>query len=433
MLLDLSLSATAIMLAYVLQPRMELGWVASNELQPGAYVAVLTYPWLVLLTSHIAGLHDPLAPRNRWQLIVRVTLAVACALTLYLLMLYWVSLMQLGRSILTRTVLLNIGLGVGSRLFLWGVAQAVPRKIGVFCDEARLARLRSVVEQAGMPYELVPYAPPTIEGRDVDAAVRFFVERDLDEVLVFTSAKTSFDRAVWRACLGAGIQVTDYTVYVEREFYKVPCEELDDAWILSVDLKWIHPFYLRFKRLMDIGLVLVVGTVSAPLLLLAMLAIKLEDGGPIFYGQTRTGLRGHSYRIWKLRSMRQDAERTGAVWASRGDPRVTWVGRLVRRTRIDELPQLWNVLVGEMSFIGPRPERPEFVDQLVTELPLFPMRHWVKPGITGWAQVNYPYGASIEDARQKLAYDLYYIKHASLLLDLHIVLRTIGAVMKGSR
>jgi lipopolysaccharide/colanic/teichoic acid biosynthesis glycosyltransferase len=131
--------------------------------------------------------------------------------------------------------------------------------------------------------------------------------------------------------------------------------------------------------------------------------------------------------------MRNDAEKGGARWASSGDSRVTAVGRFLRRTRIDELPQFWNVLKGDMSVIGPRPERPEFVEQLAKEIPMYPQRHWLKPGITGWAQINLPYGASVEDSQAKLCYDLYYLKHASLLLDLHIALRTLGVVMKGSR
>jgi len=432
MMLDVIFGAVAIFTAYVLQPHMALGWVASNGNQPGAFVAALTYPLLALLTMHIVGLHDPLGSRNHVQLLVKVIIAVACALILYLFLLYWTCLMQLGRSILSRTIVLNIALAFAGRLLVWRIAKSVPRRIGVFCDAVKSLRLFSVVAQTRLPCELVPFVSP-VSGTEPAEVVRFFAEQGIDEVLVFASSDSCFDKAVWVACLSEGIQLTDYIIFVEREFYKVPCDELDDSWILSVDLKWIHPFYLRFKRLTDIGLVLIVGLLSSPLLLFAMIMIKLEDGGPAFYWQIRTGLRGHPYRIWKLRSMRQDAEASGAVWASRSDTRVTLIGRIIRRTRVDELPQLWNVLMGQMSFIGPRPERPEFVGQLTNELPLFPMRHWVMPGITGWAQINYPYGASIEDAREKLSYDLYYLKHASLLLDLHIVLRTIGAVMKGSR
>ena len=166
---------------------------------------------------------------------------------------------------------------------------------------------------------------------------------------------------------------------------------------------------------------------------LAALAVKLESRGPIFYSQIRTGLHNQPFKIWKLRTMRADAEKDGPQWARGKDHRVTRIGRFLRRSRLDEVPQFWNILKGEMSLVGPRPERPEFVEKLSREIPFYNPRHLVKPGLTGWAQINYPYGASSEDSMNKLKFDLYYIKHASPGLDLQIMLRTIGAMMKGSR
>ncbi|MDX9841720.1 MAG: sugar transferase, partial [Desulfobulbus sp.] len=165
------------------------------------------------------------------------------------------------------------------------------------------------------------------------------------------------------------------------------------------------------------------------------LLIKLESPGPVFYLQERVGERGKVFSIIKFRSMRQDAEKNGAVWASTDDCRVTRVGNFIRKVRIDEIPQMWNVILGQMSFVGPRPERPVFVEQLVEKLPYYSLRHTAKPGITGWAQVCYPYGASEEDALRKLEYDLYYIKHQSVFLDLLIIFRTAKTILfrKGSR
>ncbi len=169
-------------------------------------------------------------------------------------------------------------------------------------------------------------------------------------------------------------------------------------------------------------------------MLIAAIAIKATSrGGPVFYSQERVGRFNRLFRIYKLRTMVTNAETNGAQWASVDDNRITPIGNLLRRTRLDEVPQFWNVLKGEMSLIGPRPERPEFVDLLESKIPFYVQRHLVKPGLTGWAQINYPYGASIEDAHNKLTYDLYYIKNASVVLDLQIFLRTIGALMKGSR
>jgi exopolysaccharide biosynthesis polyprenyl glycosylphosphotransferase len=186
------------------------------------------------------------------------------------------------------------------------------------------------------------------------------------------------------------------------------------------------------RRASDIGISLALLAVTLPLMLLTALAVRLDSPGPVFYRQKRTGLNGGDFTLFKFRSMRVDAEAAGRpVWAAADDPRVTRVGQIIRRLRIDELPQLLNVLRGEMSFIGPRPERPEFVAQLSRQIPLYAHRACVKPGLTGWAQVSFPYGASVDDARHKLSYDLYYIKHRSALLDLLILFATVRVILFG--
>jgi exopolysaccharide biosynthesis polyprenyl glycosylphosphotransferase len=432
-LLDLFSGVVAVMAAYALQENMAVGWVSSNPSQPSAFSAALTYPWLLLFTTHVIGLHDPLGDRRRWLALFRILTAVLAALALYFVLLYAVSLQQLGRVILLRTVLFSVVLITVSRFTIWGISRGVPRKLGCYLPDARLEALNRLVNRHHLSINLV--APPSefSDSRVSSRIVDFFAERKVDEVVVSARQRSPGDEDVWHACLRRGLQVTDLATFVEREFYRIPPDELTETWVLSVDLKWIHPFYLRFKRVLDVGCAVLIGTLGLPVFLLALSAIALEDGRPLFYSQPRTGFRGKSYRIWKLRSMRVDAEKAGARWAAKNDNRVTRVGRILRLTRLDELPQVWNVLRGEMSFIGPRPERPEFVEQLTREIPYFPLRHWVKPGITGWAQINYPYGATVDDAREKLAYDLYYMKHASLLLDVHITLRTLGAMMKGSR
>jgi exopolysaccharide biosynthesis polyprenyl glycosylphosphotransferase len=190
------------------------------------------------------------------------------------------------------------------------------------------------------------------------------------------------------------------------------------------------------KRLTDLLIACSLIALTLPLMLIVALAIKCDSPGPVFYRQERVGLSGRRFALLKFRSMRQDAEADGRpVWAAALDDRITWIGGFMRGTRIDELPQLFNVLRGDMSLVGPRPERPYFVDELSKIIPSYDDRHTVLPGITGWAQVNYPYGASVEDARQKLAYDLYYIANRSILLDLRILCATVGVVIfrKGAR
>ena len=187
-------------------------------------------------------------------------------------------------------------------------------------------------------------------------------------------------------------------------------------------------FQFRLKRAGDVVVSITLLLITSPLIVLSALLIKLSDRGPIFYSQLRTGLDGNSFRIWKLRTMRTDAEYQGPQWSSRSDPRITRVGSFLRITRLDELPQLWCILTGSMSLIGPRPERPEFDRQLSEKIPHYQLRYLIRPGLSGWAQVNYPYGASVEDAANKLSYDLYYLKNFSFFLDLVILFKTMRLV-----
>src|SRR5690606_9419332 len=186
------------------------------------------------------------------------------------------------------------------------------------------------------------------------------------------------------------------------------------------------------KRVFDIVTALILLVVSLPIMLLTMLLVSLESKGPVFYSQERVGFNGRTFRVVKFRSMRSDAEVDGKPrWPQAGDDRITRVGRVIRKLRIDELPQLFNVLKGEMSLVGPRPERPFFVDQLVKDIPYYAVRHSVKPGLTGWAQVRYHYGSTVEDSQQKLQYDLYYVKNHTLFLDLLILFETVAVVLTG--
>jgi len=428
-ILDFFLSAVSILIAYRMQPGFAFGWISSSEKQLSPLQAGIVYPFFVFVSMHVAGLHDPLGNRRRWFLLLRVGVAVAAALALCLLVLYFISLEQIGRSILIRTMILSVGFLGGARMSLWSLANTAPRRIGCFLKGPAMARLVGLVGRNELPFELV--SVPTIGAQltPVDVA-EFFGSVKVEEVLVGSDVG---EGEFWLACLNRGIQVTDVAVFVEREYYKIPCDDISLAWFISIDLQWSHPFYHRIKRVFDVLAAGLGFLLSTPIVIIAALGILIESGRPVFYGQTRTGFRNRSYRILKLRTMRKDAEKEGVQWAKREDCRVTKVGRVLRRTRIDELPQFWNVLKGEMSMIGPRPERPEFVGKLASLIPLYNQRHWTKPGITGWAQINFPYGASIEDAREKLCFDLFYLKNASLLLDMHIALRTLGALMRGSR
>jgi exopolysaccharide biosynthesis polyprenyl glycosylphosphotransferase len=214
---------------------------------------------------------------------------------------------------------------------------------------------------------------------------------------------------------------------------RIPVQHIQDQWLLLSDGFYLlsKEYVQKFKRILDFlvsGMLLVLST---PLMAVTALAIRLESPGPIFYQQERMGKDCKVFTVFKFRSMRVDAEAHGAKWAQKRDPRVTRIGRWIRIFHIDELPQIWNVFLGEMSLVGPRPERPEFVRELESKIPYYCVRHTAVPGITGWAQVEYPYGASLEDALRKLEYDVYYIKNMSIFLDFKILLRTVGVVLLG--
>lgn len=228
-----------------------------------------------------------------------------------------------------------------------------------------------------------------------------------------------------------GVHVNELSSFLERETGRVDLDSVNPSWFIFSDgFSSGRRLSTLFKRGFDILLSFLLLVLTGPIILLFALLIRLESRGGSFFTQERVGLYGQTFKILKLRSMRSDAETGGeALWATKNDPRTTRIGRFIRKVRIDELPQAWSVLKGEMSFVGPRPERPQFVNDLQTKMPYYAERHIVKPGITGWAQINYPYGASTEDARHKLEYDLYYAKNYTPFLDLLIILQTLRVIL----
>jgi sugar transferase (PEP-CTERM system associated) len=263
----------------------------------------------------------------------------------------------------------------------------------------------------------------------------YCVTNDIDEVVVaMEDRRRNFPILEMLECRLAGIDVTEVLSFLERETGRVRIDVLNPSWMIFGEGFRRDPLRLFSSRALDLAASSVILLAGLPLMLLTAIAIKLEEGwrAPVFYSQPRVGLGGRDFSVLKFRSMRQDAERDGqARWATKGDSRVTRVGSFIRMTRIDELPQILCVFRGHMSFVGPRPERPAFVAELAEKIPYYVQRHCVKPGITGWAQLCYPYGSSEEDALEKLQYDLYYIKNNSLLFDLAILLQTVEVVVMG--
>ena len=360
----------------------------------------------------------------------RGTLAISAIATFVLIgMFRWIALSVLDQDNLKRRVLV---LGTGARA------------------EKIASRMRRRYDQRGflihgyIPFEQAPDRVSQHGGMILtpDEPLNILCQRErIDEIVVAlderrrnreTSAGLPLEELL--ECRLSGIDVCDVQAFIEREAGKLDIELLQPSWMVFSDGFVRGTWRTSTKRGFDIAASLGLLFFAWPFMLLAALAIWLESGfkGPVLYRQQRVGLDGEYFEVTKFRSMRTDAEKGGkAVWASVNDPRVTTVGGFLRRSRIDELPQIFNVLKGEMSFVGPRPERPEFVGDLETKIPYYSHRHRIKPGLTGWAQLCYPYGASLDDAREKLQYDLYYLKNHSVLLDLIILIQTVDVVLVG--
>jgi sugar transferase (PEP-CTERM system associated) len=256
--------------------------------------------------------------------------------------------------------------------------------------------------------------------------------RKVDRVVVsLADARGKLDMdALLAIKIQAGVRFDHLATVYEQYTGKIAVENLRPSWLIFSEGFTKSTRFEAAKRVFDVLCASVALIVALPVIALTALAIRLSSRGPVVYSQTRVGKDGVPFTIYKFRSMYLNAERiSGAVWSSRNDPRVTRLGRFLRRTRLDELPQLWNVLRGDMSFVGPRPERPEFIAELTNRIPYYGQRHVVRPGLTGWAQVRHRYGSTIEDAQEKLQYELFYIKHMSLPFDMYIVLETVKTVL----
>lgn len=373
----------------------------------------------------------------------RILVAVSLGVILLSVIFFMLPEMTLWRSNLLYSMPVAVVLLFALRVLLGKMigGQAFKRRVVVLGAGARAARLKALAQTPGAGFVVVGYVSMSEPQRVIPEAIaRDAIYNLADHVVLLNASEVVLALEERRNALPlkdllriktTGVHVNEISTFLERETGRVDLQSVNPSWLIFSDgFSSGRMLSSIFKRLFDIAASALLLTLMAPVILLTALAIKLESKGPAFYRQRRVGLYGVGFDCLKLRSMRQDAEVAGqAVWAEKDDPRITRIGRFIRKCRIDELPQTWSVLKGEMSFVGPRPERPQFVDDLEQQLNYYAERHMVKPGITGWAQINYPYGASIEDSRQKLEYDLYYAKNYSPFLDLLILLQTIRVVL----
>lgn len=411
---------------------------------PAAWVRALVVASIFLVGLSSMGLYQ-LRQRARYTGVVgRVLVGVLFAEASLGVLFYLVPDMAVGRGVVLTTGALAFA---QFALIRYAFAKLVDqdvfkRRILVWGAGERAAiiasRLRRRADQRG--FKVVGYVSALGDSLRIPSEqlvqreanlLRFALRERIDEVVVaMDDRRRGFPEAFLRECRLRGIAVCDIVAFLERETGRVTVELAEPSWLIYSRGFRNDLVRSALKRLFDIAVALVALVLAAPIGLLAAVAIWLEDRGPILYRQLRTGQNGRPFHILKFRSMRVDAERDGqAVWAGENDSRVTRVGAFMRRTRIDELPQVLNVLAGRMSLVGPRPERPEFVAELSRTVPFYAERHFAKPGITGWAQIRFSYGASEEDAREKLGYDLYYVAHHSFLFDLMVLLQTVEVVL----
>ena len=390
------------------------------------------------------GLYQ-LRQRARFHgVLVRLALAMLLAQSLFTLIFYALPGMYLGRGVVVLTGgFAFVGLAITRYVFFRLVDEDFfKRRVLVWGAGTRAAsiakRLRRRTDQRGfrvVDYLRTPGDAAAVEhARQMQSAgdlVRLALRHRVEEIVVaMDDRRAGFPTAELLECRLRGIMVTDLLTFLERESGRVSVELMHPSWLIFSNGFRCDFFRLTSKRCFDIAVSLAILLLTLPVWMLTALLIFLEDRGPIFYRQLRVGQNGRRFHILKFRSMRVDAEPDGQpMWAKPGDARITRVGSVIRKLRIDELPQAFNVLVGHMSFVGPRPERPQFVEKLAEAIPFYAERHFVKPGITGWAQVRYNYGASEKDAAEKLEYDLYYVKHHTLAFDLVVLLLTVEIVL----
>jgi sugar transferase (PEP-CTERM system associated) len=427
----------------------DLAWslrAAQIGMYPGALLdraALLAGFTAVVLTAMIAvGVYGSEALRSLRFAAARLLVAVSLAIIALALLDFLLPGSTFWRSTLLYAMALAIALLMLNRMVVAGIlgGHAFRRRVLVLGAGPRASRLMELGERPGSGFAIVGYiAMSEAQSTIAQAVPRAAIEdlsrhvaglRASEVVLALEERRNALPLKDLLRIKTAGVHVNDFSSFMERETGRVDLDTLNPSWLIFSDgFSSGRAVSSAAKRLFDVAASGLLLFLTFPLIALFALLVRLDSRGPAFFRQTRVGLYGQPFTVIKLRSMRSDAEAGGPRWAEEGDPRITRIGRIIRKLRIDELPQVWTVLKGQMSFVGPRPEVPQFVDDLEDTLPYYAERHMVKPGITGWAQINYPYGASTEDARRKLEYDLYYAKNYTPFLDILILLQTLRVIL----
>ena len=428
---------TSFVLGTMLQNR-EDSWLLLNV--EHGYLKILAVTGIVLLFSHWFDLYDSSSLGARWDQIMRLLLVLGLvALIVAAVGFVYPSIVPGNGSALAGFIILTFTLLGWRGAYSWMVKRPFLReRVYVLGTGERAQRLvRGLRERSGLGIEVVGWTGD-VEGELTRGTVashlgRLARDKGVHRVIVAMPDRrgTLPVEELLDLRLG-GVKVEEATSWLERISGRIEVEQLNPSWLIFAEGFRFSGFFRMVRRTLNFLVALAGTVISLPLIPFIVLAVKLDSSGPVLYRQRRVGRRGVVFYCYKFRTMRVDAEAdTGATWATDDDPRITRVGKFLRSSRLDEIPQLWCVLKGDMHFVGPRPERPEFVEWLSKEIPYYGVRHMVRPGITGWAQVQYKYGNTLDDAREKLQYDLFYIKNASFGLDFLIMFHTIKIVVLG--
>jgi sugar transferase (PEP-CTERM system associated) len=418
------------------------GWLQLNNALfiEGGYLKILGLTGIVLLLSHGFDLYDSARLGARLEQAFRLLFVLGLvALVLAVLLKVFPGFLPRGNAGLWGVIILTFALFCWRSVYSWLVRQPFLReRVYVLGTGSRAERLvRGLHERTNMGIDVVGWtgnADGELSREEVATHMMGLVQRNrVHRVIVaMPNRRGTLPVEDLLALRLAGVKVEEATSWLERITGRIEVDQLYPSWLIFAEGFHFSSFFLAIRQMLNFTVALVGVVLSLPLLPFIVLAVKLDSPGPALYRQKRVGRGGAPFYCYKFRTMRQDAEAdTGATWATDDDPRITRVGKFLRASRLDEIPQLFCVLKGDMNFVGPRPERPEFVEWLSKEIPYYGVRHTVRPGITGWAQVQYKYGNTLDDAREKLQYDLFYIKNASIGLDLFISFQTVKIVLLG--
>ncbi|MEP6922716.1 MAG: TIGR03013 family XrtA/PEP-CTERM system glycosyltransferase [bacterium] len=400
-----------------------------------------------LAAFYLFDLYDFIVMHDRRELVLRLIQALGLAWIGLALMFYAFPHLMIGRGVALIALPLALGLMVGWRVSIhWflGHPDFGERILIVGSGNLAVELAREVLSRPDAGYRIVGFVGtdagllgkslinPRVIGMTSEIA-EVVKRENIDRIVVAMGERRGQlpTEELLQLSLAGTVSIEEGAAFYERVASRVSLNMIRPSWLIFSGRKRQTRISGVTRNVVHRLVALIGGILSIPVVLVTMVLIKLDSKGPIFYRQERTGQSGLPFMVVKFRSMRVDAEQAGPVWASKDDDRTTRVGKIIRKIRVDEIPQFWNILRGEMNFVGPRPERPHFVAQLAQEIPYYEQRHLIPPGLTGWAQIKYPYGSSIEDARQKLQYDLFYVKNQSLLLDAIVMFETVKIILSG--